>query len=74
MWFFPGPMAFVFHGTALLTKRGFLPIVVPFALGIGGVEAAAQPADALSGGGQTRSGGYAVRRLIVSGLVPVGKR
>ena len=74
MWFFPSPMAFVLHGTALLMKRGFLPIVVPFALGIGGVEAAAQPADALSGGGQTRSGGYAVRRLIVFGSALAGKR
>ena len=74
MWFFPGPMAFVLHGTALLTKRGLLPIVVLFVLGIGGVEAAAQPADALSGSGETRSGGYAVQRLIVFGLAPVGKR
>ena len=51
MWFFPGSMAFVLHGTALLTKRGLLPIVVLFAFGIDGAEAAAQPADALSGGG-----------------------
>ena len=53
MWFFPGPMVFVLHGTALFTKRGLLPIVVLFVLGIGGADAAVQPADALSGSGQT---------------------
>ena len=74
MWFFLGPMAFLFHGIALLTKRGLLPIVVLSAFGIDSAEAAAQSADAPSGGGETRSGGYAVLRLIVSGLVPVGKR